>query len=205
MTGSITIRRESEYGFTLIEILVAIFIAGVVALTAHAAVSAASESIARADAHLTLIRRGAAVRAQLQDWLISVRLDGESGDVFAGEGADAEGWTDDRLVFVTMRPDPFHIEPTQVTLAIDRDPSTIESGLVATLVARGDTVERRLELAPEATGFRVRYLFRRDAEENWYRSWYSTVATPTAAELSISGDSLSAMLQLPITIPMEWR
>lgn len=196
---------RSAAGFTLLETMVALMLAGMVTWLAHVTVTTAVDVGRRADAHLSEVRKAASVRAQLHAWLVSARLDAESGDVFAAtDGRTASGMPDDRLEFMTMRPAPDRTIPARLVIEMDEDPATGEHGLLATVHYVGEPTSTKLVLAAGAAGFQARYLFRNGTDATWYRGWNSTASLPSAVELLLIGDDLPPLLRVPVTVPLEW-
>lgn len=197
------VRRNA--GFTLLETMVALALAGVVAWLTQVTVTVAVDVCRRADEHLTEVRTAGRVRAQLSAWLAAARLDPGAGDVFAAiDGYSSLGTSDDRLEFVTTQAEPESTTPARLIIEIDHDSATAEHGLVATLHYIGEPTTRRLVLAEGASGFRARYLFRNGTDATWYSGWNSTASLPSAVELLVIGDDLPPLLTLPLTVNMEW-
>lgn len=210
----------SRAGFTLMEVVVALAVASLVALAAYQGVAILGELDARATARREAGVRHLAIRRQLVDWLRSAHLATDSLPV-GFEGHDrvtAHGVPDDFVAFPTLAPGPFRSGRALVRIRIDRDPATSERGLVAVLADEpGDTpalrtgsgVERNrgagadiVALVPEATGLDIRYRFRLGGGPTWFDGWVSAVRLPDAAELRILGDSIPPILHVPILVPI---
>lgn len=194
---------------TLLEVVVALTVAGA-ALAAGAAVlgfltdqQSRSGAQAMASAH--------AVRSTMRDWAASARLTTEGDAEFRGTPAAPKGG-DDELTFVTNAPTAIGSAGTQVRIYMKRD--TGATGLVAELTPwRQSGAPVVVSLAPNATGFRARYLGSLFGQRVWQRSWISTSVLPAAVELTVAFDTSAAMpdraaralLALPMTIPLGTR
>ena len=77
-----------------------------------------------------------ATRAALREWLEGTRMVSESNTpLFSGADGEYEDLPDDQLSFLTAAVTPLGDRVTAVTLYIDRDPETPETGLVASISA----------------------------------------------------------------------
>lgn len=192
-------------GFTLVELMIALALAGLVALMAYAATSVTADSVRRAERRVDSVRRSAMIRREIYAWLSAAKLPRDTagtegfGAIDATNGAEP----DDKLVFPTLRANPFNGTPATIRLFIDRDPATPERGFVAWLQGPGTAAER-IEVAPEATGLSARFLFHLPGEgDRWFNGWNSRVRLPEAAQIQLYGDSLPLLLRLPVTVPLE--
>lgn len=192
-------------GFTLMEMVIAIAMASVVALFVHRGLHELEEMTARAAERREAAAHAAAVRRQLVGWLRGAHLGTEpAAGAFEGrDGADARvGSSDDRLAFPTLAPDPFRAGEARVQLGISRGPGTSATGLVARLSYGRDNAGPLLPLVPQATGFDVRYLFDPGDGPRWTNDWVSSARLPAAVELRLSGDSLPPLLRFPILVTL---
>lgn len=194
---------EGPSGFTLIEMVVALTLAGSVALLVHLSVAVASDLSRATGGEDAEVRHAAAVRRQIASWLRETRPGSDSsGRSFRVTDHVAGGDPDDELVMSVFRSDPLGAGPAVVRLMIDRDPSTPEAGLVAVLerpAGAGDSLST-LPLVPEATGLDVEVLFTVSGERRWFRGWNSLVQLPEAVRVHVSGDSVPALLQRPLPV-----
>jgi prepilin-type N-terminal cleavage/methylation domain-containing protein len=210
----------SRAGFTLVEVVVALTVASLLALAAYRGAAVLGELGARAAARREVVLREFAIRRQLTDWLRSAHLATDSlSAVFEGhDRVTADGVADDVVAFPTLAPGPFRSGRVLVGLRIDRDPVTPQRGVVALLVdaggggaaavagrgepwagaVRADTVS----LVPEATGLDIRYRFHVEKNPVWFDGWISAVRLPEAAELRMLGDSVPPLLRLPVLVPI---
>ena len=199
---------------TLLEVIVALTVAGA-ALSAGAAVlgflvdqqnRTGAQSMTSANA----------VRSAMRTWTSEARLTTEGDAEFRGTVATLEN-RDAELTFVTVAPTDVAPSGTRVRIHLLRESDTSgERGLVAEL-----TPWRRMgapvivSLAPDAIGFRARYLASLFGRPLWQGSWVSTSVLPAAVELRVVFDTTAgaeaadraaqALLALPMTIPLAGR
>ena len=193
--------RRGMAGFTLVEVMVAIVIGGLVTLTAAATATAVPDLASGADIRLNETLRTVAVRRQIRDWLTASYATGDSA--FAGEflGYDGPVPGSDALRFQTLNADPLLPGRALLSIAI-AEPGSGEKGLVAIITPdRGRSVT--LPLAPEATGLEVQYLYLISGNPRWFDGWSSSVERPAAVRLQLSGAGLPELLQLPITVWLQ--
>jgi len=191
----------SRRGFALLEVVVALTVAGVVALLAHQGVRVLFEVEARAAAARDEAARSAAVRRQMVSWLNAAVVEGslDSWDFEGAPGATDEGFPDAALSFVTLAPGPFEPGRAQLTLRIERDVETGASALVATRDTLRPAAGAEV-LVAGATGLAVRYLHTVDDDRTWTESWQSSAQLPEAIELTIVGDSVPPLLRHPVFV-----
>lgn len=189
-------------GFTLIEVLVALAIAGVTVLAVHAGIRTVFDLEATARAEGERSARALAVRRQLADWLRAVDVSGGAGArPLTIRDRRRDGRPDDELLVTTLRPSPFRVGRTPLRLYIDREPGTFEDGLVAELEDR-EGMRQRHELAPAAEGLDLRFLLRIEHEGEWLDTWRSGTQLPRAIEIRLFGDSLPPLLRAPVIVSL---
>ncbi len=209
------LRMTKRRGMTLLEVIVALTVAGA-ALVAGAAVlgfltdqQSRSGTQAVASAH--------AVRTTLREWTAAARLTTEGDAEFRGVPApSSRDSSTDELTFLTSATTQIAPAGTQVYLHL-KAPGVDTSqphGLVAELTPwRTAGTPVVVSLAPDATGFRVRYLGSVFGRRAWQTSWISTSVLPVAVELRVLFDTgatgadraAHALLALPMTIPLAGR
>lgn len=194
-------------GVTLIELVVALTIGSVLLAAAYAGMGTALD---RREAALATVEddlEAAATRASLRAWLEGARVVSESSvRAFSGIDGVYEGFDDDRISFLTSSMTPLGSGWTRVTLYVDRDPETVQRGLVADLTAWLGTKRTRVELAPDATGLEVRYRSDVLSGRPWHPSWISSTVMPAGIELRIEGPTegeLHSLLELTLTVAFE--
>ena len=179
-------RSCDRRGFTLVELLVALAVAGVVALAAQQVLAAALDARARSRTQRELALSAAARRAALESWLRAATLSVPDAPFIGRPGGDAV-WPADELTFVVADAGALYPGPHRIRVWLGRGPAAAASGLIVELLplpaglAPADT----LVLAPAAARLRIRYL---DAPGVWVDAWDSEAAgrLPLAVELRIA-------------------
>lgn len=189
---------NSRNGFTLIEIMVAIAIGGMVTLTAAATAASIVKLTDRADAHLSGTLRSAVVRAQLREWLRASYASQDSTYEAAFTGIDGSRNGTDALRFHVLDPTPTVRGRASIVLAIDGDPGSRPSLVAEIQPEFGATVP--IELIPGADFLEVRYLYFVSSEPRWFAGWSSEVERPAAVRVWVDGDSLEPLARLPLTV-----
>jgi prepilin-type N-terminal cleavage/methylation domain-containing protein len=192
-------------GLTLIELLVALTITGLMMGSGYGALSVMVDHRARVMAATDAVASAAAKRRMLTGWLRGARLTIEGDATFEGLHGVDEDRPDDALTFVTNAPTPLGSTETVVHVYIDRDDKTPERGLTVALADRKGGVTRRIEVDPHATGLDIRYLSGLFGKRAWLESWVSTTVLPSAVRLTASSeqpDSLPALLRPAIVVPL---
>lgn len=194
-------------GFTLVEVVVGLAVGGIVLLAGFAALGALQDRSRHAMAATTQALEGATTRATLLEWLGAARLrSSELGVQFEGLDAREHSLEWDELTFATPAATPLRAPVTAIRLYIDTDPATPERGLVAEFTARLGDPPTRLELAPRATGLRIRYLPALDERVEWTESWVGQGQLPRGVELTLlddPADPLPSLLRLPVLVAMS--
>lgn len=205
-------------GFTLIELVVALAITGVVVTGALAAVRLAGDSLRRArTAHVDALA-AAAARATLEGWLRAATLHGDSA-IFAGFSRTSGGLPRDELTFTIRDGGTLDPGPHRVRLRIDRDPTTPGQGLLAELTPVGNGAAEgaeTLELAPGAGGLEIRYYARVEDRPQWLFAWDSADELPIAVEIRLlppprdvmrtaARPLLSPAWRIPLLVPVGGR
>ncbi len=192
-------------GLTLIELLVALTITGLVMVSGYGALSVMVDHRARVMTATDAVATTAAKRRMLEGWLRGARLTIEGDATFEGLHGIDEDRPDDALTFVTNAPTPIGTNETVVRVYIDRDEKTPESGLTVSLSDRKGGAARRLEIDPRATGLDIQYLSGLFGKRAWLESWVSTTVLPSAVRLTASAeaaDSLPSLLRPAIVVPL---
>ncbi|MGH7527118.1 MAG: prepilin-type N-terminal cleavage/methylation domain-containing protein [Gemmatimonadales bacterium] len=171
------VRRQ---GFTLVEVLVAVVLSGIVALLAHQLFGAAVDGGRRLrDARLGLDRRGNAHQL-LRAAFLSLEVGIDSAGPFSGHRdrvrfsswlLSADGWLERRTIELGLDGDRWIV-------AAPPDPD--------------------IELADSVTGLRFDYLLEPGAEATWVVEWESAVSAPLAVRVRLmrTGERVDTMLYL---------
>lgn len=202
-----TTRRRVRYGMTLIELIVALTITGLIMTTGYAALSTLADRRRSASQSMNELERVAAVRATLSGWLAGAELTIEDDDVvFRGLDGTHEDSPDDELLFRTNARTSASVGSSSVRLFIERNDSTPQRGLVASIDVGRNGGRRLIELEPNATALDIRYLSGINGVPEWSSSWVSATVLPLGLELRLSsksGDSLPPLLRLPLRVVLE--
>lgn len=204
-------------GFTLIEIVIGLAVAGLVAVSAARGVGTLRalerDMRSRADEAATWTAR----RAAVSDWIgttIAASMD-EPFRLRLIDGA-RDSLPDDEVYLPSIWRSGAGPARAWVRLFIDRDSATTEEGLVAHIWmnefspslghgASGSDATApemapatvRLELVPEARGLDFRALTVVDGGPAWVSRWASLEQLPYAIEMRIEGDSVPVAYRTP--------
>ncbi|HEX6941000.1 MAG TPA: hypothetical protein VF158_16395 [Longimicrobiales bacterium] len=192
---------------TLIEIVVALVIAGAVVTAGVAAFASIADHRRRAEEATAAIARAAAIRETLRSWLAGATLvPGEGGPPFRGIDGIRGDTPDDVLVFLTSARTPLGPGPALLQIAIDHDDETTERGLVADILEWRGTARTRIEIEPGAAGLDLRYLSSLRGQPQWLPSWISNTLLPAGLELRIvpaDGREVHPLLARPLLVPLQ--
>jgi prepilin-type N-terminal cleavage/methylation domain-containing protein len=200
--------QRRDGGFTLLEMMVALVVAGIVVLAAHAAISLASDVAARRTSAAEPVLRGHAARRMLEGWLRSATLEG--GALVAIDRRDGDQQLDE-VAFTTADGGALFPGRARVRLWVNRDSRSLRTGLLAELLASGlgyEALPETVSIAPFARGVALRYRVRLDGRSAWVDAWTSDRQLPEAVELRISGPGGSLdprdapLLYLPLIVPL---
>ena len=198
--------RWGRSGFTLVEVIVALAVGGIVLLTGFGALATVRDRSEHVMAETSLMLEGATARTTLIEWLGMARLQAsELNAAFSGLDAVESDLPSDEVTFPTRARTPLGTPTTVVRLFVDTDFETPERGLVAEFVGALGAEPRRMELVSNVTGMRIRYLPDVAGDVEWSESWVGQSELPRAIEISLDGrppDSLPALLTLPIRVPL---
>jgi prepilin-type N-terminal cleavage/methylation domain-containing protein len=187
-------------GFTLLELVVAITLAGVVALLVYGAARAALDTEWRLAERQRAVQADMAWQALLVDALRNIRspLDNDQATLAIEPGRDLQGRPRDRLTFITAG--------GTAPLTGDADwLVTVEVGggglmMLATPVAI-DAPGRAIAGKPGVTGFQVR-VHSGIAGSDWIEGWNDAIGLPAALELRLSTDSGPAGPPIVLALPV---
>lgn len=196
-------------GMTLIELVVALVIAGAGIASGYQAYATISDRRSVAAAHADSTARSFAVRAMLANWLSNARLTIEDDEVVfrAVDGARHPG-TRERsstdLVFLTSAPSPVSRHGTIVHLFVARDSG--DNGLTAELSEWRGPRLARLRLDPSIEGMSIEFLPATGSRDPAMSSWVSSTILPATVRLRFvarAPDLLPPLLRLPLTIGLD--
>jgi prepilin-type N-terminal cleavage/methylation domain-containing protein len=158
---------RDQRGFTLVEVLVALTISGLVVLLAHQLFSA----VADRGKTLTVTRTALDRAANARRWLDATFLSLDVGT----DGASGFDGRPDHAAFTTwlLTPDGW-FERRQVTLGA-------EQGRLRALVTPGAPIM----LMDSLTDVQFDYLLEPGAESRWVREWVSPVSAPVAIRMRL--------------------
>ena len=203
-------------GFTLVEVMAALTVAGLVLGAAYGIVGAVADARTRTGAERAAALPGPAARAALEGWLRSAAIV-EGAGPFVGVRGGGEP-PRDALSFTVEDGGALHPGPRRIRLWIERGAGAARTGLlaeVASLRPLDGEPPDTLALAPAAAGLRARYRTRLREQEAWLDAWRSDVALPRAVELAIlpapeaaadpEAGGLPRVLRMPLVIPLRWN
>lgn len=208
---------RARRGMTLMELLVAMTITGMMTAAGYAAFASVIDHRRSLTAATARVERAAALRATLDEWLATGEVLVRTGAVPGGGGRSAGGDTargaaapsaaaaadaDAEVTLVTTGRTPAMTPRTRLRLYIDADAETPERGLAIEYQASPQTPLLRRELDPAVTGMRVELLDQRT--RRWVRASEAATVAPIAVRVTLSGaagpgaDPLPPLLRLPI-------
>lgn len=200
-------RCRTRRGMTLIELVVALTITGLVMTSGYAAFSTMAERRTQATRTMNEVQRAAALRSTLAEWLAAAELTIEDDDVmFRGLDGVRDGRPDDEFSFRANAPSGGSIRSSKIRLFIERNDSTPEQGLVASIEGEPARSRRLVELDSRVTSLDVRYLSSVHGTQDWGTSWVSTTVLPLGVEVTLGADvadSLPPLLRLPILVALQ--
>lgn len=198
-------------GFTLVELLVALVVTGLVVAAAQAALAVAVDTSERTRAERSATLSGATARSALEHWLRAAAI-GEGMTAFVGARVPGEP-PQDRLSFSVSDGGALHPGPHHLELWVDADPGTARAGLVASLTpTQASTATRAdtLVLAPAALGLSVRYQVLVGGQIRWQTSWDSDRLLPRGVRLELFAPpveprygGLPPLWRAPITVGLS--
>ncbi len=172
----------------MVELLVALAVAGLVVLAAYGVVGFASDATARVRDDRRDALAGLHARAALHGWLRDAALVDGAGPFLARHIGTSERPLDE-LSFGVTDAGPGFPGPHRVRLSIGRWGIAPTPGLLAEFapIRRGAPAEpETLVVAPGAVvGLRLRYLRREGTSERWVDEWDSDRSLPIAIELRV--------------------
>jgi type II secretory pathway pseudopilin PulG len=190
---------------TLIELCVGIVVTGIAAAAGYATFSSIIDNRERARESMSAMQHAASTRSMLASWFASARYVRDSIAVPSVSGIGTLEMDDD-IRFITTAATPLGSQQTQIWLYIDRDPFTIEEGLVAEFTALNQPIDstlmvvvsKKMEINSGITGLEVNLL------DPTTRLWVPRSDIGRAAPLGLYvalypawRDTLPALLRMP--------
>lgn len=180
--------RPGRCGFTLMELMVALVVTGVVVLAAHAGLSAVTEHWLKAGSQRRATLAAASARDALTGWLRgAVLLPGAGG--LLGRHHFQAGQSRDDLTFVTADGGLLRPGPHRIRLWIGENRSGLPTGLLAEIAPLHDSIVETPDtvvLAPGATGLAIEYLVPAPHGDEWRDAWESGENLPHAIQLQLT-------------------
>ncbi|WP_420130507.1 PulJ/GspJ family protein [Longimicrobium sp.] len=205
-------------GFTLVEVLVALAVSGVVVASAFSVLSAAAGSRARVERERAESLTGPAARAALEGWLRAA-ANVEGGGSFVGRDLRNGPVELDVVAFAVEDGGALYPGPRRVRLWVETDGRAPRPGLLAEVssLRPGEPAET-LAVAPAAAGLSLRYRTVVQGYERWIDAWAADTLLPEAVELRVqarpervggtgprSADRLPDVLRIPLRVPVRSR
>ncbi|HEU0300270.1 MAG TPA: prepilin-type N-terminal cleavage/methylation domain-containing protein [Longimicrobium sp.] len=202
---------HGTHGFTLVEVMVALLVTGLVLGAAYAILGAVGDARIRTSAARSEALPGPAARAALDGWLRSAAvLEGAGPFVGLDRG---EPLPQDALSFAVEDGGALHPGPRRIRVWVQPG-----AGLLAEVTPlrplEADPADTLL-LAPAAAGLQARYRTRSKDELVWLDAWRSDEALPEAVELAVlpapeaaaraDAGGLPRVLRIPLLVPLRWN
>jgi prepilin-type N-terminal cleavage/methylation domain-containing protein len=215
---------RSRRGMTLMELVIALAITGMMATAGAAAFGSIIDQRRAMLAATTDTERAAALRATLHAWLTASTILVQQGGLPNGGRGGGAGTSlrtvspagtstvqsviaatasGDELNFTTTADNPAQSSQATMRLFIDGDDKTAETGLTLEYKASTQSPLQRRELDAGIAGMTVEYLDQRTGR--WYDASQASTITPRALRLTLqpaAGYPAPGLLSLPMVLPM---
>lgn len=203
-------------GFTLIELMVALTVSGVVVTAAYQGLATLTDARTRVDESREPVAHAAGARDLLTTWLRNAAQP-EGSSAFAE--VERPGISDSEMVtFVVSDGGPLYPGPRRIRLWIDSNPVTPRNGLQAEVSPRRGELAApdTLELEENAGTMTVRYWGSVDGADRWVRTWKPDDRLPRVVEVRLEPvgvtrvgpggtarfTALQPLLRLPLVVPI---
>lgn len=192
----------SRRGFTLVELMLAITLTGIVAVLVYGASGVAVDTETRLSEREVSLRSERAWRAVIEDALRNLRANADYPEptLVVESGANALGWPTDRLEMITAGGTPPLTPDADWRVTLE----ATERGVSLTALPIGVRVPaRRVVGLPEVTGLSIRVLAT-DGSAGWLDAWSDRRRLPRAVEVTLMTDTGPAGPPLLVAIPLEF-
>lgn len=221
-------RPPARRGMTLMELVVALAITGMMAAMGAATFSSIIDHRRIILSSTGEMERASALRDQIRTWMLSGTVQVVTGGASRGMGRTStvvannanvslkspssfvteNGITSavaggDEITIVTTAPNPANAPSVRMRLFIDSDESTPETGLTLEYQPSTSTPLKRIQLEPTIGVLKVEFLDQRTNQ--WFESNQGAAVTPIAVRLSMQpydGGRIPGILQLPMVFPI---
>jgi prepilin-type N-terminal cleavage/methylation domain-containing protein len=174
---------RSSRGFTLIEVLVAVTLTGLLLVLAHAMAGSVTDAAERGAALAAELDRDANRRLWLQRVFANTLAGSAPVRGFQGlDGMDADREADRLTFFTAVRADTVLVERA---VRLWRGPTGQLLAEVRLPPGPADAVPDTLVLADDLAAFGADYLLDYGAGSRWVREWVSPVSAPIAVRLRL--------------------
>lgn len=186
MTGSRRLPAASG-GFTLLEVMVAVALAGLVVAVGYAVLERSADGWERAARRRAVSVAPVQARLALAGWLRSAWLAG-GDEPFRGGRDGRRSVRSDELSFAVTDAGVLWPGPHRIRLRVPGAGEADVGALLAVLTPLEGAVRVRpdtVRLARDLLGLRIRYLVRRGGREVWVDAWSSEDHLPMATEVAV--------------------
>lgn len=207
-------RRDGAAGFTIIELLVALVITGMVLSAAYAGLHVATDAGVRLRRERASALGGPAAREALQEWMRAATVAGGTEPFVGLRERSMDGPPHDEVSFAIADGGVLRPGPQRLRLWIGQDSAGNRRRLLAEIVPVGRVGVRpeTLEVARAAAGLAIRYRVPvAGGRQQWVDAWQSTTRLPSAMELRIveaaegeGAQAIPPVLTLPLRVPLGW-
>jgi prepilin-type N-terminal cleavage/methylation domain-containing protein len=200
-------------GMTLMELIVGLFLTGVMAAIGTATFGSIIDHRAVIQASTIQMERAASLRETLRSWMASGNIAIQQGggprlsnraSIATNTTVTAATATGDEVTFTTSAPNPAMAPQVRIRLFIDGDASTPESGLSIEYQTSTAMPLQRRQLDPTIGAMTVEFLDSRT--HRWFSSAQASTISPTAVRVALfpaEGYQLPAILQLPMVFSLS--
>ena len=204
-------------GFTIIELVVALAVSGIVVVSAHEALVTVADARARAEETRVRVTRAAGARALLTTWLRAAVVD-SAESAFGETVTRGGGERTESLTFRVSHGGSLYPGSRLIRLWVDPGSTGGSRGLLAEVSPRSGAWNGpdTLSLEPQAGSMRVRYWGSVEGADRWIDAWPSEGALPRVVEVQLGArirvrlgpdgvvetDDLSSLMALPIVVPV---